>query len=546
MRIVVSWMALLSIIGLSWTVAACPQQSELSPAPLPPPVPLSNQQQLEKEHPLQPFGANLFSGNFLSSRKDGINPNYVVMPGDKVAVYTWGSVRINQVYTVDSQGNIFVPEIGPVHLAGVKNSDLTETVKARLKRVYYKGFNAYTNLITANPVGVFVTGSVVRPGRYAGIPSDSALFFLDQAGGIDPNLGSYRSVVIIRNGEQLTEIDLYDFILSGKLDTPQFQDGDTILVQRRGSIIELHGNVARPSFVELKKETNTGADALAVIPKAAHATEVTIKGSRNGLPFNRTLSIAAFQHEPLVDGDMVTIRTDGRAGTIIVQFEGEFDGPGMLSVKRGSRLVDVLNLIPVDPAFANTRSVHIKRLSVAKAQKDAINDSLFRLERSALLALSSTAGGIAIRVKEAELTAKFVERARQIDPLGRVVTAQDGQQLNVLLEDGDVIVIPKKTNVVRVGGEVMMSQAVMHRPDLRAKDYIAMAGGYSNRADDDLVIVLHADASVSMESPRITIQPGDEILVPPKIDTKVWQGVMDVMQVIYQVAVSSAVVVSII
>ena len=90
----------------------------------------------------------------------------------------------------------------------------------------------------------------------------------------------------------------------------------------------------------------------------------------------------------------------------------------------------------------------------------------------------------------------------------------------------------------------MMSQAVMFQPDAKARDYIAMAGGYSNRADDDLVIVIHADASVSMEKPRMEIRPGDEILVPPRIDVKGMQGVMDIMQVIYQVAISSAVVLS--
>ena len=96
-----------------------------------------------------------------------------------------------------------------------------------------------------------------------------------------------------------------------------------------------------------------------------------------------------------------------------------------------ARLVDVLNYVSVDLALANPQAVHVRRASVAKAQKTAIDDALFRLERSALLALSSSQGEANIRVREAELTQKFVERARLIQPLGRVVTARDNQQRNV-------------------------------------------------------------------------------------------------------------------
>ncbi|NLN62968.1 MAG: polysaccharide export protein [Myxococcales bacterium] len=489
-----------------------------------------------------PFAANLFTGNFLRTREIGMNPDYVVMSGDKVAVYTWGTVQINNVFVVDGQGNIFIPEIGPVRLAGVRNADLTRAVEAAVKKIYIQHVRVYTNLLTANPVGVFVTGGVKNPGRYAGIPSDSVLFFIDQAGGIDPLFGSYRSVFILRDGAQLAEIDLYEFVLSGTLQVPQLKDNDTILVGRRGPQITLMGDVLQPSLVEFLGDQNTGEDALRIVPSMASATAVTIEGLREGLPYARTATLGEFRLEKLMDGDTVTLRDDGRTDTIIVRFEGEFDGPSMMTVRRGARLLDVLNLVPVNPDIAATRAVHIRRPSVAKAQKEAISDSLFRLERSSLLALSASRGEAEIRVREAELTARFVERARDIDPLGRVVTSQNGEQLNVILEHGDTIVIPQRTNVVRVGGEVMMAQAVIHKPGLTARDYILMAGGFSDRADNNAVIVLHADASVSVEKPRVHIQPGDQILVPPRIDTKVLQNATDVMQIIYQVAMSAAVI----
>ena len=132
-----------------------------------------------------------------------------------------------------------------------------------------------------------------------------------------------------------------------------------------------------------------------------------------------------------------------------------------------------------------------------------------------------------------------------IQPLGRVVTARDNQQRNVVLEADDVIVVPARTNVVRVGGEVMMTQAVMFRPKATAADYITDSGGYTDRSDRGRVIVIRANAEVAVGDTDLPVFPGDEILVPPKIDTKVLQNAVDVTQVIYQIAVSAAVVIAI-
>jgi protein involved in polysaccharide export with SLBB domain len=517
---------------------------EKPPAPAPLPT-TSSAFGAQDTPPPEPFGSRLFTGNFLRTRQDGLNPEYVVMPGDRVMVNTWGAVELSNTFMVDAQGNIFLPNVGPIQVAGTKNSELTAKVKTGLMRVYSRNFEVYTNLLSAKPVAVFVTGGVKRPGRYAGVPSDSVLFFLEEAGGIEPRLGSYRSISVLRGDQKLLDLDLYDFLLRGSLPPIQFKDGDTVLVNPRGSMIEMRGDVTLPATLEFKPGPVTGAEALGVVPGAARATQVTVQGIRAGVPIGRTLSVKEFRAFSLQDGDAITLRGDGRADTILVHLEGEFNGPSVLAVRRGARLVDVLNYVSVDPALANPQAVHIKRASVAKAQKTAIDDALFRLERSSLLALSASQGEANIRVREAELTQKFVERARLIQPLGRVVTARDSQQRNVVLEADDVIVVPARTNVIRVGGEVMMTQAVMFRPNARASDYINDSGGYTDRSDQDRVIVIRANAEVAVGDPGLPVYPGDEILVPPKVDTKVLQNAVDVTQVIYQIAVSAAVVIAI-
>jgi protein involved in polysaccharide export with SLBB domain len=494
----------------------------------------------------EPFGSRLFTGNFLHTRQDGLNPEYVVMPGDRLQVNTWGAIEMSNVFMVDAQGNIFLPNVGPIQVAGTRNSDLTMKVKTGLGRIYARNFEVYTNLLTAKPVAVFVTGGVKRPGRYAGVPSDSVLFFLEQAGGIEPRLGSYRDITVLRGDQKLADLDLYDFLLRGTLPALQFKDGDTVLVNPRGAVIEMRGDVTLPATLEFKAGAVKGAQALAVVPGAARATQVTIEGIRAGMPISRTLSVASFKTFELQDGDSINLRGDGRADTILIRLEGEFNGPSVLAVRRGARLIDVLNYVSVDMALANPKAVHIKRKSVANAQKTSIDDALFRLERSALLALSSSQGEASIRVREAELTQKFVERARLIQPLGRVVTARDSLQRNVVLEADDVVVIPSRTNVIRVGGEVMMTQAVMFRPGATAEDYIADAGGFTDRSDRGKVIVIRANAEIAIGDTDMPILPGDELLVPPKVDTKALQNAVDITQVIYQIAVSAAVVLAII
>jgi len=493
----------------------------------------------------EPFGSRLFTGNFLRTRQDGLNADYVVMPGDRVQINTWGAFEMNTVLLVDAQGNVFLPNVGPIQVAGTRNADLTAKMKAGLSRVYARNFEVYTNLLSAKPVAVFVTGGVKRPGRYAGVPSDSVLFFLEQAGGIDPRLGSYRNLTILRGDQTLAGLDLYDFLLRGSLPPLQFKDGDTVLVNPRGPVVEMRGEVTLPATLEFKAGEVAGAEALSVVPGAARATQVTIEGIRAGIPISRTLSIKEFRGFALQDGDSITLRGDGRPGTILIHLEGEFNGPSTLAVRRGARLVDVLNYVSVDPALANPKAVHIKRASVAKAQKTAIDDALFRLERSSLLALSASQGEANIRVREAEMTQKFVERARLIQPLGRVVTARDNQQRNVVLETDDVVVVPARTNVIRVGGEVMMTQAVMFRPGGTAADYITDSGGYTDRSDRGRVIVIRANAEVAVGDTDLPVFPGDEILVPPKVDSKILQNSVDVTQVIYQIAVSAAVVIAI-
>ena len=165
---------------------------------------------------LNVFGANLFSNQCRSLPQIALyHPNYLISIGDKISLSIWGAFEYTTVAQVDSQGNIFIPKVGPVHVADIPNKDLNEVISAALKKTFERNVTVYANLMSAQPVQVFVSGYVAKPGLYDGMSSDSALYFLCKAGGILTQQGSFRHVDLVRNGKVISHIDLYNFLLDG-------------------------------------------------------------------------------------------------------------------------------------------------------------------------------------------------------------------------------------------------------------------------------------------------------------------------------------------
>src|SRR5690606_33035901 len=160
------------------------------------------------------FGEQLFRSGRPTSAP-GFNPDYVLAVGDRVSVRMWGAFTYEAVQIVDPQGNVFIPNVGPVQVAGVRNGDLNDVVRAEVQRVYRDNVDVYVSLEAAQPVRVFVTGYVRSPGQYPGASGESILSYLTRAGGIDPQRGSYIDVSVLRGGEVRTTVDLYDFLIEG-------------------------------------------------------------------------------------------------------------------------------------------------------------------------------------------------------------------------------------------------------------------------------------------------------------------------------------------
>lgn len=492
---------------------------------------------------LRPYGESLFRGGFSNDREDGLNPEYLIQPGDSVSVRIWGATQFNESVTVDHQGNIFIPGVGPISLNGVSNRSLNERVTSAVASVYTDNVKVYTSLDGSQPVAVYVTGYVVNPGRFSGIPSNSILYFLDRAGGIDATRGSYRSISIQRDNQTIVNVDLYSFLSDGELESVQFRDGDTIVVSRKGASVGVTGDVNNEGLLEIKGDSVTGEALIDIAMLHPGVSYVGITGIRNGASVARYESLSVLKQNVFIDGDLLHFKVDQNDSMVLIDVEGPHFGPSRYAVPRNTRLHELLDNIEVDRQLADIDSISLKRIQIAKRQKDALNESLRRLQSRYLTASSQTDAESAIRTREAELITQFVETARNVQPNGRLVVVRNGEVANVLLQSGDVVSIPEKTQSILLSGEVLVSQAILHEPGMRAREYIERSGGFTDQADEKRIVVVKADGTVgSGENPKI--RTGDEIIVLPKVAVKNLQIASTIVDIIYKIAVAASVTVN--
>lgn len=490
---------------------------------------------------IRPFGSQLFDGGFRGVRADGLNNDYRITPGDQVNLRIWGAVEVERVLPVDARGNVFIPSIGPVKVQGLTHKDFDARIRGAVRSVYPENVHVYTNLQGVQPVAVFVTGYVERPGRYAGTPNDSAIYFLDQAGGVDDALGSYRDIKVIRYNKVIATLDLYDFLLNGNIPRPQFRDGDTLLVSERRASVVVSGDVEREYRYELTGDALLGSTLIRLARLKAGVSHVLIRGDRAEGPLTGYLSLDEFAVQPLQDGDEILLSVDKRHDTIVVEVEGSYFGPSRYSLPRGIMLHDLLDAIAVPEGITDVSSISLRRESVAQRQKVSLEESLKRLESTYLGASSSTPQEATIRVQEAELINRFIERASKIEPNGRLVVASNDNIANIRLQNGDVITIPERSDSLLISGEVLVPQSVVFEPGRSVSDYIAGAGGFSQHGDEDNILIVRQNGEVRSAG-DVRLKAGDEILVLPEVPTKNLQLAASLSQILYQLAIATKVV----
>lgn len=493
------------------------------------------------------FGEWIFGGQFANQSFVGFNPSYEIAVGDKISLRLWGGFDFNGELVVDAQGNIFLPQVGPVEVLGVRNQDLNTVVTESVKRVFKKNVGVYASLDGAEPVKIFVTGFVKQPGLYAGHASDSVLFFLDQAGGVDPARGSFLDVKVLRGGQPYRAVNLYDFILTGVMPSFQLSDGDTIVVTPVKAQAGVQGDVQNKNLFEFTGQAITAGKLLALARPYPQATHVRINRNNREKTEVEYLPLSEAAETPVYPGDVLAVMSDKSNGTISVRVEGESDSAREFILPYGAKLGDLIAQIDFG-ANAQREAIQLMRHSVKVRQKEMLDAQLRALESSVLTARSNTRQEAELRKSEAELILKWVERARNVEPKGQVSLAGASSVNDILLEPGDVIRIPRTSNLVMVHGDVLFPSAMAFQEGRTIEEFIDQAGGFTQSRRNTNILVLHRDGTFlkvkysDIDSKKIKLTPGDEIFVLPRVATKHIQIASDIISIFYQLALSAGVV----
>ena len=222
---------------------------------------------LIKEVSATTTGLNYFGYDVFKSIPDAFRPNaigpvdpgYLVGPGDVLRLTVWGQAEFQYELTVNKEGKVFIPVAGQVSVSGVPFDELSEKIKSLLSR-NYSGLTGspqrtFMDLTVAKqrPVRVFIMGEVKQPGGYTVSSFATAFNALYSIGG-PLDKGSLRNIKVVRNGKDISTIDIYAYLLGGKCSTDvRLQNNDVVFVPPRGKTVAVTGSVFREAYYELKE-----------------------------------------------------------------------------------------------------------------------------------------------------------------------------------------------------------------------------------------------------------------------------------------------------
>ena len=397
----------------------------------------------EMEDPtLQIFGHNIFTAENLTFEPNSniaTPTNYRLGPGDEVIIDIWGNSQDLIRQTISPEGTIQVNTLGPLYLNGRTVKEATNYLKQKLATIYADS-QINLSLGDTRSIQVNVMGEVKFPGTYM-ISSFSSVFHaLYSAGGVN-DIGSLRSIKVMRNGKVFANLDVYNFIMQGKFkDDIRLQDGDVVLVDPYESLIQITGKVKRPMFYEMK-------------PTETVSTLLDYAGGFTGDAYKKAVRI---------------VRKSGREYQIYNVDEIDFS---VFRLADG----DVLSVDSILQRFEN-------RVEIRGA-----------VYREGLYQLNGTVNTVKQLIKKAEgvrgdafLNRAILDREREdftheIIPID-VKGLLNGIVADIPLQKNDVLYIPsihdlKEEQTLTIHGEVAFPGTYAYSDNMSIEDIIIQAGG---------------------------------------------------------------------
>ena len=410
------------------------------------------------------FGRDIFNQKALSFEPNmniATPTSYIVGPGDKVFVDVYGGSQKSEQMEVGPDGSIVVTGYGPIHIAGLSVAAANAKIKQTLGKRYSSSKIRMT-LGQTRTIMVNVMGEVMAPGTYTLSAFASVFHALYMAGGVN-SLGTLRDIKVFRGGRQIASVDIYDYILNGKLSgNIRLAENDVIMVGPYQNIVDVTGNVKRPMAYEMKKN-----ESISTLIK--YAGGFTGDAYKKAVRVNRTageqysvynvneFDMSSFRVQ---DGDSVTVGANLPRYENMVEIAGAVFRPGQYSL--GGNVTTVKSLIE---------------------QADGLTEDAF------------AGRGVLHRMKE--------DRTRRVISLD-IQGILNGTVADVPLENEDVLTIAAKQEkmnerTVTIFGEVMFPATYEYADDESIEDLIIQAGGLTDAAS-----TVKVDVSRRMIDPKAT------------------------------------------
>ncbi|MDO4172027.1 MAG: SLBB domain-containing protein [Prevotellaceae bacterium] len=393
------------------------------------------------------FGRDIFNNTELTfepAMNIATPQNYVVGPGDNIKVDIYGASQKSDVYTVSPDGDITVPGFGPINLSGLTVSQATARLRSTLGSRYssssIKASLGQTRTITVN-----VMGEVRIPGTYTLSAFASVFHALYMAGGIS-EIGTLRNIKVYRNGKLVTTVDVYDYILNGKLKgNVRLADNDVIVVGPFECMTNITGKVKRPMYYEMKRNESVGTLLKYAGGFESDAYTKSLRVVRNNGTRRSVFNVNEFDMSSfrMADGDVVSVDSILDRFENMVEVKGAVFRPGMYQL--GGELTTVRGLLE---------------------QCDGVTEEAF------------TARGVMHRMNP-DRTLKVMS----VDVEGIL----NGTSPDIALQNEDVLFIPTKNEnmterTITIHGEVNYPGIYKYADNETLEDFVLQAGGLKETA----------------------------------------------------------------
>lgn len=471
---------------------------------------------------LKQFGYDLFEGvpsTFAPVSDIQVPVDYIVGPGDTLVVQIYGNEPQTYELTVERDGRINFPKIGPVMVSGMTFDEAKQAIQARVAKQLI-GARVSVTMGDLRSIRVFVLGEANKPGSYtvSGLSTMTNALFV--SGGVK-KIGSLRNIQLKRDGRLVSTLDLYDLLLHGDTSGDhQLLPGDVIFIPPIGNTVAVYGSVRRPAIYELKNEKTAEqavelAGGLQPDADASLGQLERIQPSKLRQMINVNLTADSGRSTPLENGDKLRIPAIRPTLEDSVRLSGYVYRPGAFAYHPGLRLSDVIRSFEELRPEADLHYVMIRRLSKPELKVQVVSADLTRA-----LAAPHTAADTELRPRD-EITVfnLSADRERIIAPIIRDLELQATPD--------------KPEQIVNIDGRVKAPGKYPLEPGMRISDLIRAGGSledaaYQGQAELTRYAVVNGDArrteliSIDLAAIRrgdpaadVRLRPYDTLIIKP-------------------------------